>query len=393
MVCSRDIPQQGESGRERTLRFVHESLRAGGEVQVLRVHSVLEQRSLRRVLALLARGAWALLTGRPLPLQSLLFLDARDERRIDDAVRALQPDAVVFDGVRSGVQLAGLRARWPGLRIVCDFDDLMSRRMALLRSEGQPVSLGYLKRFVPVWIQRHLLEKWLAGTITGYEARALLSMERRILRDADAVVLVSSVDAEHLRQMGGPAEVVVIPPVMPALASPEPAGEIQRFVFIGSDALLQNRKSIEYLVALWRRACPATVLHVYGRQTRQHEPAPNVEWHGFVDDVAQVYTPGSVLLAPSFVSGGVKTKVLEAMAHGVVAVGTAITFEGIEADAAGLVLDDAGMADLVAHPDRWASRLADTGRRVLAQACRAHAPERQAARWRSTVWPLLEPPR
>lgn len=391
MVVTRDIPETAESGRERTMAFIRAALAEGGEVETLRLHSVVEQRSLGHMLSILAAAARGLLRGRPLPLQSLLFHDRHSDKLLRDAIDRFHPQTVYFDGVRSGLLLPGLRQSHPRLRLVCDFDDLMSRRMAVLARAGQPISAGYLKRFIPNWVQRHVLDGWLGRTVQSYERGALERVEREIVAAADATVLVSAIEAEHLRKATRSTSVAVIPPVMPNVTpGPWPASvpaPVRRFVFIGSDAMLQNRQSIRFLVDLWKRVQPPLPLHIYGRQTQAWPAVPGIAMHGFVQDVAEAFSPGSVLLAPAFLEGGVKTKVLEAMAHGVVPVGTAATFEGIDADTAAMALPQDAWDAFVLDPARFDATVLAAGRRACEQASAAHAAARLAERWRSVTWP------
>jgi glycosyltransferase involved in cell wall biosynthesis len=103
-----------------------------------------------------------------------------------------------------------------------------------------------------------------------------------------------------------------------------------RFVFIGGDLLAQNRLSIDVLLELWQRLTPATPLHIYGRQQRANRTVPNVHWHGFVEQVSDAYEPGSILLLPVVLAGGIKTKVIEAWSFGCPVLGNPLAFEGLE---------------------------------------------------------------
>jgi hypothetical protein len=126
------------------------------------------------------------------------------------------------------------------------------------------------------------------------------------------------------------------------------------FVFVGSDALLQNRLSIEFLVGLWRSTRPGRPLRIIGRMTRSWPDTPGVRFEGFVADLADIYRDDVIALSPSFVEGGIKTKVLEALGHGTLAVGNALTFEGMGCEPGALALGEEELAAFVRDP---ASRL------------------------------------
>jgi len=388
MVCTREIPVQSGNGRERTMAFIKGALAAQGDIEILRFYSVLERRSVRCLLFMLWAGLRGLLKAQPIPLQALLFYDQRNIHALAHAVAQFRPDTVYFDGVRSGIHGLVLRRDHIGLRLVCDFDDLMSRRMKMLLQEGQPISMGYLKKFLPNWFQRYVLNGVLSRLIQEYEWRALLGTEIRISRVCDKVVLVSSVEAEHLRRQCASVPVEVIPPYMKPQRSLHTLSSIDRFVFVGSDSFLQNRKSIEYLVALWRRLQPTTPLHIFGKQSDSYFETPSVVFRGFVPDVADAYAAGCVMLSPSFISGGVKTKILEAMSYSIVPIGTNITFEGIDADCKGLTFSLNQLEEIVRAPQLWLQHIAKEGLAVIKKVSESHSADVLSERWCRVVWPL-----
>ena len=392
MVCTRFIPEQGANGRERTMAFIKRSLAAHGDVHILQLPSALEQPTVHRIGNALSSAVGGLLRAHPKPLQSLLFTDSHHSEAIKGAIERLKPSAIYFDGVRSGQYVPYVKTQFPELRIICDYDDLMSRRMQTLLQGRQSISLGYLRKHLPEWLQRYLFDGVLARLILAYEYRALRLEERRIALSADVVVLVSNIESEELKQQVPNATIQTIPPFVTPVSSFRPLQKIERFMFIGSDAQLQNRQSIQYLIELWRRTRPATPLHIFGRQTRDYPDTPGVVFHGFVDDIASAYTPGSVLLAPSFLHGGVKSKVLEAMAYGVIPVGTQITFEGIAADASALTFDEGALSALIKDPAAHQDHLTQAGASVISQAVISHSAARLGELWRHAVWPSKRRP-
>jgi glycosyltransferase involved in cell wall biosynthesis len=386
MVCTRNIRPDANTGRERTMAFIHSALSEAGTTRVVKIDSLLEERSIRRIVGLAAKLVAGLLKREPLPLQSLLFYDARYEVLLEREVLAYQPDCVYFDGIRSGIYAPFVKRRFPKLRVVCDFDDLMSHRMEVLAETGEPLSLGYLKRFVPEWVQKYIVGGLLSKGVLKYERNALMHTESRVASACNAVVLVSTVEGEKLRSQVSGSSVEVIPPVIAGASADVADVPITRFIFIGSDGLVQNRLTIEYLVNLWSETRPAVPLHIYGKQNNRYRAVEGVRFEGFVQDVAEVYTAGSIMLAPSFVRGGVKTKILEAMSYGNVPVGNDITFEGIQADCAALIFNDAQLRNFVQEPQLCKRRLLSEGALAIDQVRVSHSVERVGSAWVNVVW-------
>jgi glycosyltransferase involved in cell wall biosynthesis len=81
-----------------------------------------------------------------------------------------------------------------------------------------------------------------------------------------------------------------------------------------------------------------------------YAPVAGVHFNGFAESLDEVYAPGSILLAPAFLSGGVKTKVIEALASGVMAVGNSRTFEGLGLDSCSLAMDESDIRKFIADP-------------------------------------------
>jgi glycosyltransferase involved in cell wall biosynthesis len=374
MVLTRDIPPDPASGRERTLAGIRGALAQRADVRIFCIASFLERPSLGRF----ARVGWRYLAtlcrGRCMAAQELLFCDPAAEARLLALLETLHPQAVYFDSIRTHGLLQAVRARYPSLRLVCDFDDLMSRRFALIRAAGHGISGGYLERHIPRWVSRLVLNGVLGRWVQGYEAATLRRAEREAARAADAVSLVSAAEAELLRgdlDAAARGKVVVIPPCMDMtqrLARPD---RVTRFVFIGSDGLLQNYLTVDYLVELWRNLRPALALHLYGRMSRSYPEAANVVFHGAVDSLEEVYSPGSVALCPSFVNGGVKTKVGESIGHGIIPFGNSATFEGYPPGSALLALTAQEFAELVRSPEDVIAR-ADPALENFRLTCREH---------------------
>jgi glycosyltransferase involved in cell wall biosynthesis len=341
-------------------RAVRGALAPLGTVSQARLRNLFEQPSVAGP----GRAAWSFLLGlargRPLPLQCAIFAAADGGR--DILREAGQGDVVYADGIRTLLLLRRLRRARPDVRIVVDFQDLMSRRFDEVLARALPLPLGYLDAMLPAALRRVLATGLPARLLLRYEAMALRHAEREMLRIADCVALVSPVEAALLAAAEAPgarrASVAAIPPPMPPAVAVAPAPP-QRAVFIGSDGLMQNRLTIDHLLDLWDRARPPLDLVIYGRQKRPPRHVPGVVWAGYVRDLAEVYTPGSLLVSPTFLRGGIKTKVLEAFAHGVAVIGNPATFEGMDLpDYPFCFTDDPALVRFLANPLPRAAEIA-----------------------------------
>ena len=384
MVLSRRVAVPPGNGRERTLSFIMQTCQDMAKVEVVHLESWLQAKTLRGLLSMAGQALAQLLRGRAPSLQALVFHDRARLRELDAVIRNSSPDVIYLDGVRLG-QYAPMLAGRGASRIVCDFDDLMSRRMRNRAGAGQPLALGYLGSHVPAFARRVLESRWIGGLVQAYEGHALAGLERRVARSCDCVVLVSSIEADQLRATVPGARVVAIPPFVSRHRAFRPLSDVQRFVFLGSSDFLQNRLTIDYLIDLWRRRRPAIPLHLYGTIRVQEHLPEAVELRGYCADLADVYTPGSVLLAPSFAPGGVKTKVLEAISHGVPAIGTPATFEGFPTMAADLCLDADELEAFVLDPSTRLAAVNAAARALAGQVMRTHSEQAVSAQWREVL--------
>lgn len=286
------------------------------------------RRGLGWAMAVLANGLRDLPRYGLLPLQCWIYGSEAEVRAL---IARIDPDCdvIYLDGVRLLRLLEGLRRRFPDKWIVVDLDDLMSRRMRALLALREPLVPGYLGARLPAPLRR------LAGGIAGrlvarFEALTLPRAEARICELADAVVLLSPSDLAELPAGGRARRVAITPTVShrPHASARLKPGPI-RCIFIGSDALTQNRLTIDFLLDVWRRFELPLDLVLFGQQERRLSLPPRVRLEGYVESLDEVYDGRSVLITPSFLRGGIKTKVLEAMSYGTPVIGNSTSFEGV----------------------------------------------------------------
>jgi len=384
-VWTRDLDTTDQAGRLHIARAVRNIFRA--EYDTKEVSLDLLENGLRplAILKSIYLFAIGIFLGKPLALQCALFGGVSTLKGFTDFPEA--PNFIYLDGVRTLVLLRQLRVRWPNAKIVCDLDDLMSRRMNFWIRHRVGISFGYAEKLFGAPMVNFLSKGTLARLLILYERFALSRAEREILHLSDAVVLISSVDAQEMRQRSPEylhSKIHVVPPPVMAKGAPIDRTPPYRLVFLGTDKLVQNRLTIEYLLDIWRTDRPRTSLHIFGIQKRAYKTIPpNVVFHGFVEDLNEIYDGHSVLLTPSMIGGGVKTKVLEAFSYGVPVIGTNFTFEGMNLPAYPLIFEDrhslvAAITNLDALTESF-SLAVRIGTEFLANEL---TPAKFAARWR-----------
>lgn len=389
LVVTRPLEAEGSFGRVRVMREIHAALQAEFEVTVFRLHNLLEAHSIGNLSGAAAQWARSVVRGKPLPLQTVLYSGADEIEALVEALCKGNFEAIYVDSVRCQLLIRKLRARAPHVRVVMDFDDLMSRRMANLAQGGINISLGFLQHAFPKAL-RWSIEGPLSKLLVRYEASALARAEREIADSVQAVVLVSSAERDLFRQTLAAEQREAIHALPPPASAWRDASEVTapyRFVFIGSDLLAQNRLSIDVLVKLWRQLNPASELHIYGRQQRRTESVRNVHWHGFVEQASEAYENGSILLLPVILAGGIKTKVIEAWSFGCPVLGNPLAFEGLDVAGYPLICRETDWARYVleptAHADTW-----DSAARIgNAFVRRALSREQFGVQWRSLMIP------
>ena len=248
------------------------------------------------------------------------------------------------------------------MKIVVDFDDLISRRMQTLGTTGASLSLGYLNDKIPASLRGAIALEGVSRLIARYEQSAVTRVEDTIGQWADSVTLVSGVEADALRlrylKLGYKAKVYAIPPSMEIVSDPQRYSAFSRFVFIGSDSLPQNKLTIQRILDLWSANRPAVEIHIFGVMVSHWPLVPGVVFRDYAPSLEKVYVEGAVLFTPGLLRGGIKTKVLEAFAYGCAVIGNNITFEGLCFDDYPLTIDsEEEMIDLIISPHSYLDRM------------------------------------
>lgn len=283
--------------------------------------------------------------------------------RIRAAVADFAPDAIQIEYLQMGLYCRDLQ-RWRGTK---------PRPRLILNSH----ELGSTPRQRHADLARNPLSRawhlWEAARWRRYQVAAS--------GWADNTLCVTPEDRAQYAAQGG-HNLVTMPLGMDTDAlqadwSPAPP---ERHLFVGAFQHRPNRSAAEFLLAdVWprvRTARPGARLLLAGRGSREFlasrdQPAPDgVEALGFVDDLTPLFKEASLFVAPLTEGGGIKIKILEAMARGVPVVTSPVGAEGITADPdiLGIARCDETFAELVTSlaADPQSCRLRSrTGRRLI----------------------------
>lgn len=243
---------------------------------------------------------------------------------------------VVADTVRTWGPAAST-----GLPVLLHLDDLLSERYRLLaggRHHGADV-LGFYAAQVPGPLLP--LAQLVAGRVLGLEARLLAGREVATASAACVAATTSRGEAEELARRSH-RRVVALPMAVDPVSPPaEPArSPATSMVFLGLMDYGPNIAALRWWRQHVRPALVAAgghdiVLTVVGRVSpalREELTDPHLRFTGYVEDLAAELRRHRASVAPVVIVGGVKTKVLDAMAVGLPVVGTPAALEGLGAE-------------------------------------------------------------
>lgn len=211
-------------------------------------------------------------------------------------------------------------------------------------------------------------------------ARSLRRYELAQLDACDALVPITAADAHEYRLHGSALPMHVLPGgVEPGEGFVDRSAEGADAVgFLGSLDYRPNQEAALWIAdELQPRLAGKARLHIAGSRApawlRARLAASGVVFAGEVPEAAAFLAGMRVVIAPVLSGGGMRIKILEAMAAGKAVVSTTIGAEGIDAVPGEhlLIADDAdafaaAVADLLREPSR-ARALGDAGRLLVAR--------------------------
>jgi len=264
-------------------------------------------------------------------------------RSLCKAVTAAQPDVVLVEGMQMILYLRDLHRLRDQGRLDC--------RLCLGSDE-----LSSLPRLRQINRTRNPLRK----LALRHQASAWQRLQVQATHWADATMCVTDQDRDLLLADGGRnchtvplgIDTYAIKPVW----APEPP---IRLLFVGSFSHRPNREAVKFLIdKVWPNVAKYAQdmeMVLAGRGSRDFLNAHgggdrSIKAMGFVEDLTDLYRRCRLFVAPLTEGGGIKIKILEAMAYGIPVATTPLGAEGImraEDDALWIGEPDESFADTI----------------------------------------------
>ncbi len=270
-------------------------------------------------------------------LQESLFYSKDTTKKINKAISTFKPELIVADMIRSGQFVEDTK-----IPKILEMDDLLSERYERfsLNISADDNLLGTFSSILPKNIA-NLLNLYFKPAVLRYEAKKIRRWEVDAVNNFDVITLVSILEAQKLRSVTGGVNIFSIPPTVDRIYPRQTAHRTCtcNILFFGNLITNQNLSSIRYII---EKVLPVLDLNGFdyhfsiagsydSRAERLVEKNPNTDLLGFVSSVEDLFMSHDVFLSPISFGSGIKTKILDAMAHGLPVITNDIGIEGIPA--------------------------------------------------------------
>lgn len=236
-------------------------------------------------------------------------------------------------------------------------------------------------------------------------ARTGKERELALMRIADAVWVVSHTERDLVRELVPDVRVDVVPTVHEADPTPAPFAARAGLLFVSNWQHTPNVDGVlwffDEILSLVRERLGDVAVHLVGPHLPDHVAAradAHTSVHGWVPDLTPIYEQVRLAIAPLRYGAGMKSKVAEALEHGVPVVTTSVGVDGMAPAVCShiLVADDAAafanaLVSLYDDEARWDQLRRDGPVAVAAayggDAVRANLEHALAGLAERRVWP------
>ncbi len=178
-------------------------------------------------------------------------------------------------------------------------------------------------------------------TYINYLTNQLKTYELNHISDADLIITLTSRDLKKLRDGGIKTEAHVVPAGISTNNKINTEFVLRKPIqisFLGSLDWIPNLEGLKWFINnVWHKITlenSNSFLHIAGRNTPKaifSLESNNIKVHGEVPDSKEFLLSSPIMIVPLLSGGGMRLKILEAMALGRIVISTSIGFEGIDA--------------------------------------------------------------
>lgn len=323
-------------------------------------------------------------------LNECLFYSRRLARQVRSLAINVGADIVVADMIRT-YELAAAT----GLPVILDLDDLLSERYSeLAKTKADPGAiLGYFAERLPRPLRRPAAG--MASAALSIESKLVRRRELTVATEAEVTCLVSSEEGDRLSaRVGRP--IGWAPMAVAQTGGTDGPRDSSSAVFVGGLDYAPNRAAIawyrdEVLPRLPALGVDSLTLDVIGycppdaADQLSHE---RIRFLGYVPDLTEALSRYRIAAIPIVSGTGIKTKVLEAMAAGLVVVSTPQGMAGLPiVDRRDAYVGESADDFALALVEAWCNgdqslAVARSGQEMVA---REFSPSRAERRWRAML--------
>lgn len=257
------------------------------------------------------------------------FFSEAFRRRLIEVVREERPDVVLLESLFMVPYVPDLRAATRARLVLRSVNVEHEIWQRLARGETQQARRLYL----------------------GHLAHRLRRFELATMNDVDAIATVTPEDSATYARLGARVPAHLAPVGIATGEYPDRSGQGDplTLVFLGSLDWRPNLEAVEwFLESVWpivRRSVPLARFHLGGSNPPEglarRLRTDGVRFHGRVPNARDFLASGRAMVVPLLSGGGMRVKILEAMALGVPVVSTRLGASGIgAADGTEILLAD-----------------------------------------------------
>ncbi len=172
-------------------------------------------------------------------------------------------------------------------------------------------------------------------------ARQMKKYEKRQVNRCDLVVAISAKDKAKARQQGNRKPSIVIPSgIRVGDRNERKIGRNFNLMYLAALDWLPNQEGLSWFIthcwSIIQQKIPAAELHIAGRNApanmERSLPDENVFFYGEVDSAHAFLAKGNIVLVPLLQGGGMRVKIIEAMALAKAVIATPKAASGIDGE-------------------------------------------------------------